>query len=299
MLEEAFRKASEARLEQAVPEASAVGESQSNGRAESAALRIRDLVRTYKCAIESRMETRLPCNHPAFYWLVEHASSVYNRYVCTEEGSTPYQNLHGQTYKWKAIEFGEKVFYYVPKRLRSKMSLRWRLGVFMGNHQNSNEALVAAGNCDVIKVRSIVRVVEPSRWSKEGILGVKGTPFKLRPRSTDENDAMVEESMEPHLNANQHPPEDDLKNVFDQPEMRKMDRQLRITQIDLDRYGYSDGCPKCTDLRNGKKISSKPHNDQCRVRIYLHYKEDNHPKWRAVRHLFEDHDADPHSSSRR
>ena len=31
MLEEAFRKASEARLEQAVPEASAVGESQSNG----------------------------------------------------------------------------------------------------------------------------------------------------------------------------------------------------------------------------------------------------------------------------
>ena len=110
MLEEAFRKSSEAHLQQAVPEASAVGESQSNGRAESSVLRIQDLVRTYKCAIESRMETRLPCTHPTFAWLVEHAASVYNRHVCTEDGSTPYQNLHGQRFKGKAIEFGERVF---------------------------------------------------------------------------------------------------------------------------------------------------------------------------------------------
>lgn len=144
LLEESFKKASDAQLQQAVPEASSVGESQSNGRAESTVLRIQDLVRTYKCAPESRLATRLPCDHPAFYWMVEHAASVYNRYVCAEEGTTPYQNLHGHRFKGRAVEFGEQVFYYVPKRLRSKMSLRWRLGTFIGNHQNSNDALVAS-----------------------------------------------------------------------------------------------------------------------------------------------------------
>ena len=42
-----------------------------------------------------------------------------------------------------------------------------------------------------------------------------------------------------------------------------------------------------------KQAESKLHSDQCRVRIYLHFKETNHPKWQAVKHLFEDHDADP------
>ena len=84
--------------------------------------------------------------------MVGRVASVYNRYVCTEDGSTPYQNLHGQRFKGHAVEFGEQVFYYVPKRLRSKMNLRWRLGVFVGNHQNSKEALVAASNGDVVKI---------------------------------------------------------------------------------------------------------------------------------------------------
>mgnify|MGYP003334952009 CR=1 FL=1 len=166
-----------AQLEQAVPEVSAIGESQSNGRAESSVLRIQHTVRTYRCALESKLETRIPCNHPVFSWFVEHAASRYNRYVCTEEGSTPYQNLHGQKFKGRAIEFGETVFYYAPKRLRSKMSLRWRLGVFVGNHQNSNEALVAASNGDIIKVRSVVGVVQPSRWSKEMVMNIKGNHF--------------------------------------------------------------------------------------------------------------------------
>ena len=202
------------------------------------------MVRTYKCALESRLETRIPCNHPISSWLVEHAASIYNRYICTEDGSTPYENLHGQRFKGRAVEFGETVFYYVPKKPRSKMSLKWRLGVFVGNHLNSNEALVAASNGDIIKVRSIVRVVEPSRWSKELVLNVKGTPCRLRPHSESDHDVHVEESSEPHLNADQHFPDEPLKDAFDKPEMRKLDRQLRLTQKDFKRFVYSDNCPK-------------------------------------------------------
>ena len=107
LLEKAFKKASEDQLQQAVPEASAVGESQSNGRSESAVLRIQDLVRTYKCALESRINAKVACDLPVFSWLVEHAASIYNRHVSTDDGSTPYQNLHGQRFKGRAVEFGE------------------------------------------------------------------------------------------------------------------------------------------------------------------------------------------------
>ena len=293
LLNEAFKKASDSQLEQAVPEASAVGESQSNGRAENSVLRIQDLVRTYKCALESRLYARIPCDHPVFFWLVEHAASVCNRYVCTEDGSTPYQNLHGQRFKGRAVEFGEQVFYYVPKRLRSKMSLRWRISTFVGNYKSSNEALVAASNGDVVKVRSIVRVVESSRWIKDAVLSVRGTPVQLRPRSQSDSDAHVEEGMEPHLNADQHPVEDGVKESFDNSEVQKLDRQIRITQKDIEQFGYTENCPKCTDLQRGKIITSKPHSQECRLRMYLHYKESNHPKWLAVRHLLEDHDTDP------
>ena len=47
------------------------------------------------------------------------------------------------------------------------------------------------------------------------------------------------------------------------------------------------------DFRAGKLISSRPHNQECRLRTYLSYKESDHPKWLAVRHLLEDHDTEP------
>ena len=62
MLEAAVLKSGrEGSLEQATPESSAVGESQSNGRAESAVGVLEDLVRTYKVALEDRMgRQRIP-----------------------------------------------------------------------------------------------------------------------------------------------------------------------------------------------------------------------------------------------
>ena len=49
----------------AVPEASAVGESQSNGRAESAVQYFEDQIRTLKAALESRLKTNSLIKHPS------------------------------------------------------------------------------------------------------------------------------------------------------------------------------------------------------------------------------------------
>ena len=154
-----------------VPEASAVGESQSNGKAENAVQKFEDLLRTYKSALETHIKSRIPVQHPLMRWLTEHVASTMNRHLCNDDGLTPYETLHGQRFKGKTVEFGERVFYYVPKKLRSKLNLRWRVGTFIGTAQTTDEAFVAAANGDVVKTRSVVRVVEPSRWNCDAILG--------------------------------------------------------------------------------------------------------------------------------
>ena len=159
------------RLEQLVPEASAVGESQSNGKAERTVQRLVDMLATYKSP-ETNIDARIPSDRPIINWLVEHNAAVYNRHDCDEDGATPYELAHGQTSKCKHAEFGEQVFYYVPQRLGSKLNLRFQVGKFLENAQSSNEAFVAIANEDIVKSRASVRVIKRSRWSKAAILGV-------------------------------------------------------------------------------------------------------------------------------
>ena len=187
------------------------------------------------------------------------------------------------------VELGEQVFYFVPKKLRAKLSLRWRLGTFLGNAQATNECYVGAANGDVVKTRSIVRVVEPNRWSLKAIEGIKGTPHCFRPQSLTETDAHIEELLEP----GEHADDEDAINAavdesLEKPEFQKVDKQLRITRSDLQQFGYTEACPKCIDIENGGKRDWLRHTTNCKLRLYLAFKENNHSKWQTVKHLFED-----------
>ena len=72
-------------------------------------------------------------------WLMETVTSAMNLYVVANDGLTAYQRLHGRRANSKAVEFGEKVFDHVPKNLRSKMQLRWRIGIYLGVAGHSGE----------------------------------------------------------------------------------------------------------------------------------------------------------------
>ena len=98
-----------------VPEASAVGESKFNGKAETSVQKVEDLLSTYKSALGTSIDDRIPADHPVFAWMVEHTASIYNRLVCNDDGTTPYQNLHGQRYKGKLVEYWEGNFHFIPK----------------------------------------------------------------------------------------------------------------------------------------------------------------------------------------
>ena len=144
---------------QLVPEYSAVGESPSNGRAERAIQTIEDMIRTYLHALEHRIGKKVDTQWPVVRWLVEHAANMVNRFTTNPDGVSPYAALHGRNAQDRQVEFGEKVFYFVPKRARSKLDLRWRLGTYLGSSSISNECFVSNVDGEVLKLRSVARVV--------------------------------------------------------------------------------------------------------------------------------------------
>ena len=279
---------------EAVPEYSAVGSSASNGRAERAVQTVEDQIRTLKSAIESRMKTRLPSDTPTFRWLVEHCVSIINRFKVHAEGTTSYEASHGKRCSDKVVEFGEQVLFSVPKRLRSKLCRRFRLGTYLGVVQSSNEHYVALANGNVIRTRSVCRVVEGSRWNAAAILGVKGTPSLLCPMDDETIGPDLEGLQEPHLDRD-HDVQLDRDGEVEGDSRSRMDvrHQTRITARDLRMYGFTPGCPRCSDLRvrghQGRRgpshNTSKEHSSECRLRMYLAWETNNDPKFERIKHI--------------
>ncbi len=50
-------------------------------------------------------------------------------------------------------------------------------------------------------------------------------------------------------------------------------RQLYIRKADLDKHGYTAGCPRCDAYLEGRKTTVL-HSDKCRVRMEAHVQAD-------------------------
>ena len=78
-----------------------------------------------------------------------------------------------------------------------------------------------------------------------------------------------------------------LQKEFDQ-EVEKLTRQqfgprrVRITHLDLEKYGYTDGCPRCTNLAIENYGYTGGHNEACRRRIYVEWAQAKDPKLRKA-----------------
>ena len=256
---------------QLVPEFSAVGESPSNGKAERAVQAVEDMVRTYLSALEWRLQTKLQSEMPVMKWMVEHAANMLNRFTTNGDGVTPYAALHGRNSSERHIEFCEKVVYYVPKRARSKLCLRWRFGTDLGMAPNANECYVANVDGQVIRCRSIARVVEASRWDLkaiEGIVGVPGNTAVPGPLSAEHRH--IEETLEPRVDADH---EDRHALDIEYERKKRVPEDVRITMKDLRDHGFHPGsCPKCDDARRGIPGGWHRHSDACRWKIYQAYR---------------------------
>ena len=159
------------------------------------------------------------------------------------------------------------------------MGFRWAVGVYPGTRMTSNEALLGLPNGDVVRTRSIARLVPSQRWKRESVLAIRGTPAK--PVLRGEDDTIIESFSNPHLHLDaelQAQLEDEEQAPSDLPICLQPDRKLpslRITKQDLHRYGYTPGRPRCLNTELGDTITNSNHWDSCKRRIYrVMYRDD-------------------------
>ena len=241
----------------AAPELTHPGESQSNGLAERAVGIFEDHFRTLKSAFEQRLKRRIPTAHPVIAWLAEHTAWVLNKFHLDREGRTAYGRLHGREGKERVCEFGERVMWFVPKKMRSKLDQRWRYGTFLGRSLSSDQNFVATNSGDVVCARAIVRVVANIRWDPERVSKIRVSPMDFKMNTMDR----IEEETEPDA----HP--DPKPDVSDS--QRQM-RRLRVMDPDVRKHGFTKSCQRCEFLRQGKTLLARGtrHNEECRAHIY-------------------------------
>ena len=113
---------------QIILEHSPVGESQSNGRVESAIGRVKAQIRALKLDIEANYDMKLTDDHPIWPWLIEYAGQTLHMFqVNRDDGLTPVQRIRGKMAMGPRARIGEKVLYKPMKtvRLDNDTEKRW------------------------------------------------------------------------------------------------------------------------------------------------------------------------------
>ena len=75
--------------------------------------------------------------------------------------------------------------YFVPNHLRAKVDIRWRVGIFLGKAEKSNEACVGTVSRSGVEPRAITRVVYASKWDKDTLFRILGTPASMCPNPSE------------------------------------------------------------------------------------------------------------------
>ena len=129
---------------------------------------------------------------------------------------------------------------------------------FLGRSMSSDQNYVGLLNGNVVRARAIVRLVPEARWISANVLALKTTPMTEHSRLLDN----IEHVHDPHAHA-----AEDVEPA-DIPAMPPR-RRVRITYSDLQKYGFTDGCSRCSCYRDGahRRARFHKHSETCRARI--------------------------------
>ena len=257
-------------LEQSPP-----GDSKANGTAERAIQTVEKHTRTLKIATERRLGVKISVRHPAFPWLVLHASDCYNKFQVHRDGLTTYHRLKGRPYSGLCLELGICVLYKVSVKVQGGvMASRWEVGVWLGKRFGSEEHIIAmeggkVGRCAAVKEhpeqlwnRTLFDQIRGSPWNPSGVVHEEG-PDDLPTRGVELPRCTVEEAQE-----------SDEKNKS---------RDFKILRGYLEEYGYTPGCNKCGAIERGDETQpTLAHDAKCRERIKKKLLEDPVQKQRVL-----------------
>ena len=88
--------------------------------------------------------------------------------------------------------------------MRYKLDLRWRLGMCDGHSNYTNEYYVALIRGNVVKARSVVRVIASRRWCADSVEKIAGIPGDVINNGASGPAARIEGAIDTHamLDAN-------------------------------------------------------------------------------------------------
>ena len=252
-----------AREEPTTLEHAPVGESQSNGLVERAVRTIEEQIRTFKIALEEKIDRKIPMKHPVMAWIAEHAASCITKYLVGQDGRTAHERLLGKKANEDLVEFGEQVFYRVGKMaLRNKAAPRWLEGTWIGKRWGTGEHLIDT-ETGIKTARGIHRKPIEQRWRPDKIEYIVHAPWNWK--NEDEDQDVDDEEPEPL----REPHQQDLRPPEPQEQAEpRGPNGVRISKRDLEKWGYTQGCNRCELTRTGKKIPpGARHSPACRKKI--------------------------------
>ena len=163
------------------------------------------------------------------------------------------------------VEIGEKVLAKISRgRQRQRKQApqtRWKEAVWVGFAKMSNEHIVILEDGGhAVRCRTIKRRPKDARWDGKTISGIVATPRKPN-------------SSEPDKKGDRDGRHDEVR------EARAVDqRNFRITNRILEKYGHTPGCIGCEAALAGGARGRREHTDACRNRIENKMLEDPNEK---------------------
>jgi hypothetical protein len=264
----AFRTALMAKLpDGAMPVAPPAGESASNGVVENAVKVAKGLMRVHLGALERKIGGRFPGGHPMIAWLAEFVGDSCTKYLQGTDGKTAYERLFGKPVREESLEFGEIVLFR-PKKLADANVLlehRWARGVWLGRRWGSPVSRIFSQN-EVVDARAVQRVPLAERWCAATLGAIRATPWCVRPGPEGAAPLVVLQPL-PGVAAPPAP-----------APVGYMPRRVFITRADLEAWGYTAGCRRCTMVREGSRAQGVAHREECRARIEQCLREAGDPR---------------------
>ena len=241
-----------------IPEHSPKGVPKSSGEVEREVQTVQGLARTLKDHLEDRMGESLDPRSQILTWLVDYCSTLLNLFHIGSDGMSAYQRNKGKTWKVELPPFGEIVEF--KRRTNSKLESRWETGVYLGVRDDTTEKVVGTKQGTFV-VQSLRRKPEEDRVDKDLINNLRGVPWDPNP------EAGV--GLELHAPITLKPENPEVPRVpIEAYEKPVQPRRHYILRADLAKYGFSENCRACDEIRKGRvRTGGILHNPECRKRI--------------------------------
>ena len=115
-----------------------VGDSQSNGDAESAAKQVQGQFRTMRSDLETCYNRQVPVDHTSMPWPVRHTGGTIISEKIGADGMTAYKRLRGKKFKKEIAKFGECIWFFKPNsKGKNKAEYRWLNGIWLSVREES------------------------------------------------------------------------------------------------------------------------------------------------------------------